>query len=165
MRGRATETPQVLEFARRKYYETPYIEQFQLLHIQEQLQCYVTDFRTLSPMPKPATTHQLSSNAIEEIQKWRHQYGQSVRQQTVCSMTTKDKQSTLPINVSEQEPRESDKVTMIDSFQIGKENQEISTNNSESSNTSVPGQKGDYAAVRVDMLRGNCIMSPLHSFW
>ena len=99
-------------------------------------------------MPKPATTHKLSSTAIEEMRKWRQQYGQSVRQQTVRNMNIKDKPGTLPVNVYEQEPRESDQVTMFYFFQLEKENREISTNNSGSDNTSVLGEKGNYAAVR-----------------
>ena len=157
MRGGATETPQVLDFARR--FSSATREMMKRLtscsfnyytsrnSYYSRPRC-VTDFGTLPPMPKPATTHKLSSTAIEEMRKWRKQYGQSVRQQTVRNMSTKDKAGTLPINVYEEEPRKSDQVTMFDFFQLEKENHEISTNNSGSVNASVLGEKGDYAAVR-----------------
>ena len=48
-------------------------------------------------MPK-LTKSKLSAAATAELREWRQQYGQSVRQQTVRNMSTKDRPGTLPVN-------------------------------------------------------------------
>ena len=37
------------------------------------------------------------------MREWRQQYGKSVRQQSVCNMSTKDRPGTLPVNAYEDE--------------------------------------------------------------
>ena len=41
----------------------------------------------------------LNSEEIQEMKNWRADYGQAVKQQTVCSLTTNDKPGTLPMNM------------------------------------------------------------------
>ncbi|CAH3199164.1 unnamed protein product, partial [Porites evermanni] len=40
---------------------------------------------------------------MAQIREWRQQYGKSVRPQSVCNMSTKDRPGTLPVNAYEDE--------------------------------------------------------------
>lgn len=53
-------------------------------------------------MPKLAKNQQPAAT-MAQMREWRQQYGQSVRQQSVRNMSTKDRPGTLPVNAYEDE--------------------------------------------------------------
>ncbi|CAB3999570.1 Hypothetical predicted protein [Paramuricea clavata] len=64
----------------------------------------------------PPTAAQLIKSQVQQIRDWRMKYGQSVPQNTVRNMSTKDNPGTLPINVYAQtqpasEPLDFSKIT------------------------------------------------------
>lgn len=59
-------------------------------------------FKDLPQMPKLAK-NKLPAATMAQMREWRQQYGQSVRQQSVRNMSTKDRPGTLPVNAYEDE--------------------------------------------------------------
>ena len=49
-------------------------------------------------MPKPCRNTTVTRQRLDEMRTWRAEHGQSVRQQTVRNMATKDSDGTLPLN-------------------------------------------------------------------
>ena len=64
----------------------------------------------------PPSAAQLTKSQVQQMKDWRMKYGQSVPQNTVRNMSTKDNPGTLPINLYAQaqpasEPLEFSKIT------------------------------------------------------
>ena len=58
-------------------------------------------FAQFPSMPKPCRNSTVTRQQLDEMRTWKAEYGQSVRQQTVRNMTTKDSPGTLPLNCYE----------------------------------------------------------------
>ncbi len=58
-------------------------------------------FNQFSFMSKPCKNATLTKSQLDEMRSWRAEFGQSVRQQSVRNMTTKDATGTLPLNCYE----------------------------------------------------------------
>ena len=52
-------------------------------------------------MSKPSKNTTLTKSQLDEMRSWRVEFGQSVRQQSVENMTTKDTTGALPLNCYE----------------------------------------------------------------
>ena len=55
-------------------------------------------FDQFPSLPKPLRNALVTKPQLDDMRTWRAEFGQSVRQQTVRGMTTKDSAGTLPIN-------------------------------------------------------------------
>ena len=58
-------------------------------------------FDQFPSMPKPVRNALVTRQQLDQMRTWRAKFGQSVRQQTVRSVTTKDSAETLPVNCYE----------------------------------------------------------------
>ena len=58
-------------------------------------------FNQFTFMSKPSKNTTLTKSQLDEMRLWRAEFGQSVRQQSVRNMTTKDATGTLPLNCYE----------------------------------------------------------------
>ena len=111
MRGGSTDTPQVLDFARRfssssrermkrlSKYRFNYFTSAKSYYSRPH--CAIS-FKDLPQMPKLGK-NKLPAATMAQMREWRQQYGKSVRQQSVCNMSTKDRTGTLPVNAYEDE--------------------------------------------------------------
>ena len=167
MRGGSTDTPQVLDFARRfssssrelmkrlskcnfnyftstkSYYSRPH--------------CAIS-FKDLPQMPK-LEKKKLPSATMVQMREWKQQYRQSVRQQSVRNMSTEDRPGTLPVNAYEDETVNTE---MFD-FSVlrrdpllcssAQDNIEISQRSKDAETLDMPcivAKKGEFAAVKHD---------------
>ena len=61
-------------------------------------------FSLIPPMPKPERNPSVTKSQLDKMRKWRAEFGQSVRQVTVRTKSTKDNPGTLPINCYSSKP-------------------------------------------------------------
>ena len=84
-------------------------------------------------MPKPCSNSTVTGQQLVEMRTLKSEHGQSVRQQTVRNMTTKDSAGTLPLNCyegKEADPKPADFAELARGKQKIIANEEVAPNQS-----------------------------------
>ena len=99
-------------------------------------------------MPKPCRNTTVTRQHLDEMRTWRAEHGQSVRQQTVRNMTTKDSAGTLPLNCYESkgtDPKPVDFTGFVQAAQTTALDQEIAPSQATASEVQI--SKGSVVCV------------------